>query len=191
MALTLAQTDVSQIASGDSVEIPVDLPAGSQPEGDRSYRLTVDQEALTGDIDTSNNELFFSLNLWIDDDGDGIPHAWEAANGMSDTDPADAVLDVDGDGFNGKAEYLAGTDPQDGNSYLKPGEFNVVTGTDSTTCTLSWASVAGHLYRVERSYDLETWETAFDDVGATPPLNSVEDTITPRPSKVFYRIIVK
>jgi hypothetical protein len=187
----LAEVSVSQLDPGSSVEIPLDLPAGSHPEGERSYRLGLDEAAGSGDIDTGNNETLFSLNLWIDDDGDGLPRWWEEANGMSDSASADASLDVDGDGFNAKAEYLAGTNPQDANSYLRPGEFNVLTGPDGTTCTLSWASVAGRLYRVERSYDLEAWETAFDDVPATPPLNSVEETIFPRPTKVFYRIIVK
>ena len=187
----LAEVSVSQLDPGDSVEIPLDLPASSQAEGDQSYRLVIDEAGASGDIDTGNNEVLFSLNLWIDDDGDGIPHWWEAANGMSDSDPDDALADVDRDGFNGKAEYFSGTNPQDGASYLKPGEFNVVAGANGTTCTLSWASVEGRLYRVERSYDLITWETAFDDVSATPPLNGVEEEIVPRPARVFYRIIAK
>jgi hypothetical protein len=187
----LAEVSVSQLDPGSLVEIPVDLPAGSHPEGERSYRLVLDEDAASGDIDTDNNEVFFSLNLWIDDDGDGIPRSYEEANGMSDSDPTDALLDVDGDGFNAKQEYLAGTDPRDASSVLKPGEFNVVTNADGTTCTLSWASVAGRLYRVERSFDLKAWEPAFDDVPATPPLNSVEETISPQPSKVFYRITAK
>ena len=187
----LAEMSVSQLDPGSSVEIPLDLPAGSHPEGERSYRLILDEVAASGDIDTDNNETLFSLNLWIDDDRDGLPHWWEEANGMSDSDPADALLDEDGDGFNGMQEYLAGTNPQDANSVLKIGEFNVVTGPDGTTSTLSWAAVAGRLYRVERSFDLLDWEIAFDDVEATPPLNSVEESILPSPSKVFHRITAK
>jgi len=187
----LAQVSVGQLAPGASVEIPVELPAGSHPEGMRSYRLFLDEAASSGDIDTDNNEVGLSLNLWIDDDGDGLPRWWEQAHGMSDSVAADASLDADRDGFNAKAEYLAGTDPRDARSFLRPGQFNVVTGPDGATTVLSWASVADRLYRVQRSYDLKQWETAFDDISATPPLNTVEETLSPRPSRAFYRILVK
>jgi hypothetical protein len=53
-----------------------------------------------------------------DMDGDGLPDTWEMAN---HTDPfvADGLLDPDGDGFSNYEEWLAGTDPYDGASYLK------------------------------------------------------------------------
>jgi hypothetical protein len=51
----------------------------------------------------------------LDADGDGIPDEWEKANGLSSSDPADASLDSDGDGFTNLEEYLAKpkTNPQD------------------------------------------------------------------------------
>ena len=118
----LAEVSVSQLAPGQSVEIPLELPAGSQPEGERAYRVTLDQEVLSGDVDPTNNEVLFRLNLWIDADGDGLPNEWETANGLSDSNAADAQLDSDGDGFNNRLEYLAGTDPRSGASVLKIGE---------------------------------------------------------------------
>ncbi|MBN1539071.1 MAG: carboxypeptidase regulatory-like domain-containing protein [Candidatus Thermoplasmatota archaeon] len=48
-----------------------------------------------------------------DDDGDGMPDAWEIANGLDPADPRDAFLDEDGDGYNNLREYLEGTDPLD------------------------------------------------------------------------------
>ena len=59
-ARTLAQADVSSLSPGNSVEIPLDLPAGTQPEGERTYSLTVDEDGHTGDVDTSNNTVQFS-----------------------------------------------------------------------------------------------------------------------------------
>lgn len=87
--------------------------------------------------------------LWINEDGDGIPNAWEEANGMSDNDADDADLDVDGDGFSAKDEYLAGTDPRDAASVLKIGEIARQTTPDGTSTLVSWASVADRRYRVE------------------------------------------
>ena len=53
-----------------------------------------------------------------DRDGDGLPDAWELAHHFN-PDLDDALADADRDGMNNRAEYLAGTDPQDGQSFLK------------------------------------------------------------------------
>lgn len=47
--------------------------------------------------------------LAFDSDGDGLPNAWEQANGLNADNPADATVDADGDGFNALQEYAAGT----------------------------------------------------------------------------------
>ncbi len=46
-----------------------------------------------------------------DDDGDGMPDAWEAQYGFNPLDPADAAQDTDGDGITNLAEYQGNTDP--------------------------------------------------------------------------------
>jgi len=192
-AVTLAEVSVSQLAPGQSVDVPFDLPAGTHPEGDRGYVLVIDEENLTEDIDTENNEALFNLNLWIDDDGDGIAKWWEQANGLSDGNFSDATSDADSDGFDARSEYLAGTDPRNAASRLAVGQFNVITNAVSgtSTTTISWASATGRLYRVERSFDLSQWTTAADNVEATPPLNSAVDVVTPPGGRVFYRVVVK
>lgn len=65
----LASVSVSQLAPGQSVEIPLDLPPGTQGVGDSSYKLTIDEEGLIEDIDRENNEVLFSLNLPLDENG--------------------------------------------------------------------------------------------------------------------------
>ncbi|MGC9450039.1 MAG: CARDB domain-containing protein [Oceanipulchritudo sp.] len=189
----LASVTVSLLNPGDSVELALELPAGSQGEGETAYRLVVDEDDLSEDILLDNNEVLFALNLWIDDDGDGVPRGWEEANGLSDSDPNDVLLDSDGDGFTDKDEYLAGTDPNDPNSYLKIGEFNIIEGGsgDPDTFVISWASASGSLYRVGRSYDLTNWDIVADDIAADPPLNTFEDVPDPAESSVFYRIEAK
>ncbi len=191
--VTLAETSVSQLAPGQSVDVPFDLPAGTQPEGDRAYVLVIDEEELVEDIDRENNEAPFALNLWIDDDGDGIPRWWELANGTSDDNEGDALLDLDGDGFNALQEFLAGTDPADRNSRLALGGQNVVehVNGDPGTHSISWPSAAGRLYRLERSYDLEAWETVEENIEASPPLNQKLDTPGMTGKRVFYRVTVQ
>jgi len=66
---TLAEVQVSQLAPGQSVDIAVDLPAGTQGLGDRVYLLTIDEEELIEDIDRENNEALFALNLPLDENG--------------------------------------------------------------------------------------------------------------------------
>jgi hypothetical protein len=52
------------------------------------------------------------MNRYTDDrDGDGMPDAWELANGLDPDNPLDALLDADGDGMSNRDEFRAGTDP--------------------------------------------------------------------------------
>lgn len=49
----------------------------------------------------------------FDDDGDGMPSAWEREHGLNPFDPSDAIEDPDGDGLTNLEEYQYGTDPLD------------------------------------------------------------------------------
>lgn len=49
----------------------------------------------------------------FDDDGDGMPSAWEKEHGLNPFDPSDAAEDPDGDGLTNLEEYQHGTDPFD------------------------------------------------------------------------------
>ena len=53
-----------------------------------------------------------------DADDDGIPDNWEAQFGLSGGNPADALLDLDGDGLTALQEYLADTNPTNASSCL-------------------------------------------------------------------------
>jgi hypothetical protein len=47
----------------------------------------------------------------LDTDGDGMPDAWETANGLDPQDPADGSADADGDGYTNLEAYLASLVP--------------------------------------------------------------------------------
>jgi len=47
-----------------------------------------------------------------DSDGDGLPDGYELSYGLNPTYGADALLDLDGDGYTNLDEFLAGTDPE-------------------------------------------------------------------------------
>ncbi|WP_041973793.1 chitobiase/beta-hexosaminidase C-terminal domain-containing protein [Geobacter sp. OR-1] len=51
-----------------------------------------------------------------DDDNDGMPDAWEIANGLNPLERSDAQSDLDGDGLINLQEYLKGTDPRKADS---------------------------------------------------------------------------
>lgn len=54
----------------------------------------------------------FSLRFdIIDTDGDGLPDAWELANGLDPNDPGDSHLDNDNDSLSNAQEFFLGTDP--------------------------------------------------------------------------------
>ena len=46
----------------------------------------------------------------VDSDGDGMPDAWEIANGLNPNDPSDAVKDCNGDGYTNIEKYINGMD---------------------------------------------------------------------------------
>ena len=185
----IAIQPVSRLEPGQTVDVTINMPVGFFGGIDQSYRLVLNTAARESEIEPGDNQSDFTLTLFIDDDGDGLPLQWEQDNFLSDTNAADALLDSDGDGFNNRAEYLSGTDPWDRASFLKVGQFNVQTlpGSAGRIFTITWASAAGKTYAVERSTDLTTWTTISEGIPATAPVNTFSDDPLNLP-RVFYRI---
>ncbi|MEI7908180.1 MAG: lamin tail domain-containing protein [Verrucomicrobiota bacterium] len=120
-----------------------------------------------------------------DSDGDGMPDAWEIANGLDPNSPADAALDADHDGMSNLQEYLAGTDPQDAAS-----RFTNAISHDGGVPTIRFTARAGRGYTVQYSNTLGEW-TKLSDVA---PQTVTTDVAVADPAAVgqtsrFYRII--
>ena len=185
----LATAAVPLLEPGRLAQVALDLPAGTQPEGEQIYTLRADDTHVTGDVDTNNNVTSFAVNLWLDADGDGMPDGWELANGLNPNDPADAQLDQDGDGLSNFAEYLAGTSPNDKLSYLRIGNL-AVGGTNGVQ--LTWGSTASRLYTMERAPVLGFGFTnVAEHIISTPPQNVYLDVTATNANSFFYRIKVE
>jgi hypothetical protein len=121
-----------------------------------------------------------------DTDGDGLPDAWELANGLH---PGfnDSALDADGDGQANLAEYLAGTNPQNPTS-----NFHV----DSATRTggivqITFTAQPGKTYTVQYRDSLSAgnWLKLADVPAPASAQSTTVNDNSPPPTQRFYRVV--
>ncbi len=138
------------------------------------------------DPDDANNTVTLVTTVPVDNDGDGIPDVWEVANGLNPNDPTDAAKDADGDGLTNLQEYLAGTDPRDSRNFLRVLTIDYV----GNTVQLTFPSVGGKLYRVERADDLtgDLWTTVTNNIPGTDAPVQVNDSVNPALGSRAYRV---
>jgi hypothetical protein len=91
----------------------------------------------------------------LDDDVDGdlMSDTWERSVGL-DATVANANDDPDGDGQSNRAEFLAGTNPFAADSALR---IQTILPGAGSLLNLTFDSVPGHTYQLQRSTDLQTW----------------------------------
>jgi hypothetical protein len=116
-----------------------------------------------------------------------ISYAWLRQFGLP-TDGSADFADADGDGLNNWQEWRAGTNPTNADSALR-----VLNGSAmSTNVTVTWQSVAGVNYFVERSSNLELPFTAWaSNIVGQAGTTSYVDTNAICSGTFFYRVGVQ
>ncbi|MBN1675894.1 MAG: trypsin-like peptidase domain-containing protein [Kiritimatiellae bacterium] len=123
---------------------------------------------------------------WLDPDSDGdeMLDTWEIRY-FGDPSNATAGADGDGDGFCNLAEYIADTNPTNGESFLR-----ILSISNKTANVISFGSSTGRCYDVEFSTNLAdtAWDTVQSNVPGQEAFTSVTRTNT-EPAG-YYRIRV-
>lgn len=120
-----------------------------------------------------------------DSDGDGLPDWWELEAGQSLV-LVNAMDDPDDDGFYNGQEYGAGTVPTNGQSLLR---FEATAG-DGAGLLVTWQSVDGKRYRLERATNL-MGDFSFlvkTNILGVAPMNTETDTTAAGVGPWLYRI---
>lgn len=95
---------------------------------------TLNVKMLTDSWHSGGIHAIQIVNMTVDDDGDGMPTAWEFAHQLR-PDINDAALDADGDGLNNLGEYTRHTDPRHADTDGDGLNDNVETGTGDYVST--------------------------------------------------------
>lgn len=97
--------------------------------------------------------------------------------------------DPDGDNHSNYEEYLAGTNPQDSNSRLSVKTFSLQSNGEFT---VTWDTVQGKTYRVERSSSLnpDQWTTLQSNILGDGSVKNYTDQNPTAAPRLFYRIAV-
>jgi len=120
-----------------------------------------------------------------DTDSDGMPNAWETANGLLTTSN-DAALDADQDGMSNYDEFRAGTNPRNPLSLLHPGSPSFT----ATGLSFPISGVSGKTYRVEYTENLIAWRLLADQLLSTGPPLTITDPSTAGVNRRLYRVLV-
>ena len=112
-----------------------------------------------------------------------MPDAWEVQYGLNPDNPADALLDKDGDGLRNVEEYLAGTSPTNPSSTLA---LQISRG---GVITLQFQAVADKSYTIEFANSLasDAW-LPLVHIEPRPGPALIEVTDSSAGATRFYRI---
>ena len=154
--------------------------------GSKFSAVVTNAANLTGVL--SSNGVLYVL---ADTDGDRMPDEWEIAHGLNYTNVTDGTNDLDGDRMVNRDEYMAGTDPQDPQSYLR---IETITPDFNSTATvqLTFLAVTNRTYTIQyRDSMLPVPWNHLADIDAAPTNRMVQVIDQPGANIVgrFYRLL--
>jgi hypothetical protein len=162
-ASTLPGLNYRLIVPMDSARSPkIDFTSGGSLRQNQPFQLKVQigtitylpiEMVLSRPIGDPAGTSRLDLTLGVDSDGDGLPDAWEIANGLNPNDPNDANGDADGDGISNRNEYLAGTYAFDPNDGFRLSLVEVNAGRSQ----LEFLAISGRTYTIQASPNLQQW----------------------------------
>lgn len=172
-------------------------PAATDDDLSAYHTRTMRNQSLVHQVEVESQAASFTVSLAlaaaIDDcDGDGLPAAWETANGLDDDDATGdngADGDPDGDGITNAVEWLVGLDPQVIDNWLFP-KLGIAEFPGGVH--LGFPTLPDRCYQLQASEDLGIW-TDFGtphvtDPGDPPDTLQIDDTADlPRR---FYRMVI-
>lgn len=157
--------------AGDSLQRTQVFMSGNAPES------WVAGEPTPGSIHMDNP----------DRDGDGLPNAWEIANGLNPDLASDAQADADGDGQSNLAEYISGTDPQDAGSVFQVSEVTVA----GSQVQIKFTALSQKSYLIQACDDLTDpdWITV-ETIPAASEERALEFQFPSSGAARFYRLVI-
>ena len=175
MVTTLAGTDQPGYQNGD----------GSAAAFNHLGAIAVDALGNIYVADSGNHRI---RKISVDSDQDGIPDNLEGGTTPFVVGVDDRIVDSDQDGMNNTAEFQAGTDPWDADSFLAITALTIQT---NDLPEVHWRSVAGKSYAVKYSDDFVSWSPLGGAMIATGSLAVVTDptVVGSNPLRV-YRVFV-
>jgi len=161
----------------------------SETVAQRIQRVLTNATVVPGLQGLVYNGRRLNLQRMVDADSNSLPDWWELQyfGHLTGTDPN---ADPDHDGMNNLAEWIAGTNPTNAASVLR---LTLVSATNANNIAVSWSSVAGKNYWLERSTNLLAGFNAVvsTNIAATAPTNTLTDTAILPGNTRFYRIGVE
>jgi predicted outer membrane repeat protein len=115
-----------------------------------------------------------------------LSYAWLQSHGLT-TDGSADFLDSDGDGFNNRQEYIAGTDPTNSGSAL----LLLSVSSASVGVAVTWQSVTNRYYSLQRSTEITNqarFSCVASDIAGGLGTTSFTDSNAPTTGSFFYKV---
>jgi hypothetical protein len=179
LAVSLSNNFQSVMTNGASFTI---LTAGSPLAGDFAnvasggLLTTTDGYARFTVLYAGATTLRLTDVVIVDTDNDGMPDWWEDQFNLNKNNPADAALDLDGDGASNADEFRAGTLPNNANSVFRIVSLQRETG----NVRITWNTVGGKSYRVQTNAPAVNGSLTnnFADLGPLISVSGVGESTT-------------